>query len=193
MISLPFRRSRQTANIDALYGTIVAQARSPAFYRTYGVPDTVAGRLDMILLHLVLLLRQLARNHGMAPGMMPPVARRVFDRFCQDIDDNFREMGVGDLAVPKKMRSVAEAFYGRAKVYENALADDNAAALEAAVARNVFGVGEPTPGAVRLAAYMREASRRLGALAPDSLARGELDFPDPETDVMSPAQGSPNP
>src|SRR3954462_15815012 len=45
MISLPFRRSRQTPNIDALYGMIVAQARSPAFYVGYGVPDTVAGRL----------------------------------------------------------------------------------------------------------------------------------------------------
>lgn len=190
MISLPFRRPPKAASIDALYGMIVAQARSPAFYRDYGVPDTVDGRLDMILLHLVLLLRQLARNHGLAVGMMPPVAKRIFDRFCQDIDDNFREMGVGDLTVPKKMRSVAEAFYGRAKVYENALADDNVAVLEAAVARNVFGASEPLPGAVRLAAYMREASRKIGTLAPDALERAEFDFPDPVSEVTFLAQGS---
>ena len=36
-------------------------------------------------------------------------------------------MGVGDLAVPKEMRRVAEAFYGRAKAYESALAGDSAA------------------------------------------------------------------
>ena len=193
MISLPFRRSSQPASIDALYGMIVAQARSAVFYRDYGVPDTVDGRLDMILLHLVLLLRQLAKNHGLAVGMMPPVAKRVFDRFCRDIDDNFREMGVGDLTVPKKMRSVAEAFYGRAKVYENALADDNVAVLEAAVARNVFGASEPLFGAVRLAAYMREASRRLGALAPGALERAEFYFPDPATEATFLAPRSADP
>lgn len=181
MISLPFRRSRQSPNIDALYGMIVAQARSEAFYRDYGVPDTVSGRLDMIVLHLVLLLRQL----NSAQAAAPPIGQRLFDRFCQDIDDNFREMGVGDLTVPKEMRRVAEAFYGRAKAYETALAGGDTAALEAAVARNVFGVAAPPLGARRLAAYIVEASRRLGAQQPAALSRPELDFPDPDA-VPSP-------
>jgi len=98
MISLPFRRSGQTRNIDALYGMIVAQARSRAFYLGYGVPDTVSARLDMIVLHLVLLLRQLPSENGETS----PTGQRLFDRFCRDIDDNFREMGVGDLKVPKE-------------------------------------------------------------------------------------------
>src|SRR4051794_2080514 len=85
MISLPFRRPRHSPNIAALYGMIVAQARSPAFYLGYGVPDTVTGRLDMIVLHLVLLLRQLTK----AQGAVPPIGQQLFDRFCQDIDDNF--------------------------------------------------------------------------------------------------------
>ena len=59
MISLPFRRSPRTPSIDALYGMIVAQARSPSFYRGYGVPDAVEARIDMIMLHLVLVLRGL--------------------------------------------------------------------------------------------------------------------------------------
>ena len=117
MISLPFRRSGQAANIDALYGMIVAQARSPAFYLGYGVPDTVSGRLDMIVLHLVLLLRQLPSENGGAS----PTGQRLFDRFCRDIDDNFREMGVGDLTVPKRMQAFGEAFYGRTAAYDLAL------------------------------------------------------------------------
>jgi cytochrome b pre-mRNA-processing protein 3 len=176
MISLPFRPARPALNIDALYGMIVAQARSPAFYRDYGAPDTVDGRLDMIVLHLVLVLRRLSRGQS----ALPAIGQRLFDRFCQDIDDNFREMGVGDLAVPKEMRRVAEAFYGRAKAYEAALAGDDAKALEASVARNVFGVTEPPPGARRLAAYMREAARRLEWQDTDAPARQELDFPDAE-------------
>ena len=77
------------------------------------------------------------------------------------MDHNFREMGVGDLAVPKEMKRVAEAFYGRAGVYEAALAADDRTALEAAVARNVFGMEAVPLGARRLAAYMDEAARQL--------------------------------
>jgi len=59
MISKLFRRTPRDDSIARLYGTIVAQARAPAFYRIYGVPDTVNGRLEMIMLHAVLVLRRL--------------------------------------------------------------------------------------------------------------------------------------
>ena len=151
---------------------IVAQARSPAFYRDYGVPDTVSGRFDMIVLHLVLVLRQLRQ----APANVHPLGQQIFDRFCRDMDHNFREMGVGDLAVPKEMRRVAEAFYGRAAAYEAALDGGDPAVLVAALARNVFDAGEPPLGARRLAAYMHQAARQLVTQDP---AAGELKFPDP--------------
>ena len=175
MISLPFRRTSQGGNINALYGMIVAQARSPEFYRGYGVPDTVEGRLDMIVLHMVLVLRQLTLAHG----VLPPAGQQLFDRFCQDMDDNFREMGVGDLAVPKRMQKVGEAFYGRAKVYESALLDEMPAALETAVSRNVFGAPEPTLGARRLAAYMRAVAAHISQRDADALAAAKFEFPDP--------------
>jgi cytochrome b pre-mRNA-processing protein 3 len=40
-----FRRSSRQDTIPTLYGTIVAQARLPSFYREYGVADTVNGPL----------------------------------------------------------------------------------------------------------------------------------------------------
>ncbi len=133
---------------------IVAQARSPAFYRGYGVPDTVEGRLDMIMLHLVLVLRRL--NQGQrCRRRWPPAGQQLFDRFCQDMDDNFREMGVGDLTVPKEMRRVAEAFYGRAKAYESALEADDAARAR--------GGARPQCVRRRGAAAGRPAARRLYA------------------------------
>lgn len=64
--------------------------------------------------------------------------------------------GSATWAVPTQMQRLAEAFYGRAKAYEGALAADDAGALEGPVARNVFGLAEPPLGACRLAAYMRE-------------------------------------
>jgi cytochrome b pre-mRNA-processing protein 3 len=185
MISLPFRRSKQEATIDALYGMIVAQARSPSFYRDYAVPDTVTGRLDMIVLHLVLVLRGMKDRDN----SVPPDGQQLFDRFCRDIDDNFREMGVGDLAVPKKMRRVAEDFYGRAQAYESALGSNDAGSLEAAVARNIFGVPEPTAGARRLAAYIRKTAAALDRRQEGRLTPANLEFPDPEAVVPSESKG----
>jgi len=153
----------------------VAQARSSVFYRDYAVPDTVAGRMDMIILHLVLVLRRLAGE----PPSVHPVGQKMFDRFCRDMDDNFREMGVGDLSVPKEMRRVAEAFYGRCKAYEMALASEDGAQLTNVVARNIFGDTTLVAGAQRLADYIREAISHLGTQEAAAIARGELEFPDP--------------
>ena len=171
MIQLPFRRPRKDPIIAALYGMIVAQARSPIFYRSYGVPDTVAGRFDMIVLHLVLVLQRLKSE---SPAIQV-LGQEVFNLFCRDIDGNFREMGMGDLAVPREMRKVGEAFYGRAAAYETALVADDGL-LAGALTRNIFGV--PSDGALRLAAYMRETVRRLATQ--QDFSGAELRFPDPE-------------
>ena len=171
MFSSPFRRRRQEQKIDALYGAIVAQARRPAFYVEYGVADTVTGRFDMIVLHLALVLRRLRA----ASESEQPLGQGLFDAFCNDLDGNLREMGVGDLKVPKEMRRFGEAFYGRAAAYDRALAAD-AAELAATLARNVFAQAEH-PGAARLAAYVQEAERALSV--PAWMTQGQISFPDP--------------
>jgi cytochrome b pre-mRNA-processing protein 3 len=168
---LPFHRPKQDPMIADLYGTIVAQARSPIFYSGYGVPDTVSGRFDMIVLHMVLFLRRLKRESE----TVQVLGQEVFNLFCRDMDDNFREMGVGDLAVPKQMRKVGEAFYGRAQAYEEALAGDGATLVNA-LTRNVFG--KPALGATRLAAYVREAVRQFEQQS--YFACGGLRFPNPD-------------
>src|SRR5262245_53540287 len=106
-----FRKARLAprGTIEAIYGMIVAQAREPLFYRYLGVPDTVNGRFDLLLLHLWMMLRHLRPMPGGTER-----SQALFDRFCEDMDANLREMGIGDLAVPKKMQAFGEAFYGRA-------------------------------------------------------------------------------
>src|SRR5271169_6067039 len=69
MILRRFRPRSHEATIRDLYGTIVAQARSAAFYSAYGVPDTVQGRFDLIVLHLVLLLARFDRDCGAKRGI----------------------------------------------------------------------------------------------------------------------------
>ena len=69
MILKRFRPNPEDRTIRDLYGAIVAQARSLAFYTSYGVPDTVHGRFDLIVLHLVLLLARLDREAAFARGI----------------------------------------------------------------------------------------------------------------------------
>jgi cytochrome b pre-mRNA-processing protein 3 len=174
MILRLFRRTPRDATIASLYGTIVAQARLPAFYQAYGVPDTVNGRLEMIMLHVVLLLRRL---EGEAVPLRA-LGQALFDEFCRDMDESMREMGVGDLAVPKKMRRIGAAFYGRQAAYRAALDASDERPLAAVLQRNVFAGAPEGAAASRLAAYIHEAARAL-ALQEDFTGL-RLAFPDPE-------------
>jgi cytochrome b pre-mRNA-processing protein 3 len=176
MIFRLFRRTPRDHTIASLYGTIVAQARVPAFYQIYGVPDTVNGRLEMIMLHAVLFLRRL--EDEAAP--VRALGQGLFDRFCRDMDDSMREMGVGDLAVPRKMRRIGEAFYGRQAVYRAALAAPDERPLAEALTRNVFAGTSKPEAAARLAIYIHAAVRRLAAQDGKGFERAELAFPDPE-------------
>lgn len=173
----PFNRPKNRSGspgptIEAIYGMIVAQARLPAFYEHYRVPDTVNGRFDMVLLHLWLILRRLRGTEG---GATPSQA--LFDRFCSDMDANLREMGVGDLTVPKRMLKFAEAFYGRTAAYDAAL-QAGAAELAQALARNVL-LDADAAHAEPLAAYVQAAIAGLDAIDEARLMSADWAFAGP--------------
>jgi cytochrome b pre-mRNA-processing protein 3 len=153
------RRPRPEADIAArLYGAIVAQARQPVFYERFGVADTVTGRFEMVVLHLGLVLDRLQRE-PQARGL----SQAVFDLHCTDMDRSLRELGIGDLGVPHRMKKMTEAFYGRSRIYGEAVAGGDRAALIAALERNVFS-GE-SPHAAALADYMLASAATLAATA----------------------------
>ena len=167
------RPARGARTIEALYGAIVAQARHPLFYADYGVPDTVEARFDMVVLHVALFFRRMRES-----GTFRALGQDVFDRFCRDMEHNLREMGVSDLALPKSMRRIGEAFYGRAAAYDDALAFPDDDAIVAALSRNVFA-GGAAPQARRLAAYVRATVAELARQEDSIFAAGRVPFPDP--------------
>lgn len=169
-----FRKPRlaQAGTIEAIYGMIVTQAREPIFYRDLGVPDTVNGRFDLLLLHLWLLLRRLRTAQGGGD-----LSQALFDRFCEDMDDNLREMGVGDQTVPKRMRAFGEAFYGRVQAYDQAI-EAGAEALAQAICKNILN-GAGMDQALRLATYAQAADADLGQINDAALLRGSFKFPAP--------------
>ena len=171
-----FRKPRLAprGTIEAIYGMIVTQAREPLFYRDLGVPDTVNGRFDLLILHLWMVLRHL----GGLPGAAE-LSQALFDHFCNDMDANLREMAVGDLKVPKEMQKLGEAFYGRAAAYDMALAD-NSEALAQAINRNVLD-GEQIEQARRLAAYTEAAVASLAEVSDSRRLGTAWKFPMPRT------------
>ncbi len=167
-----FRRPRTfpRGTIEAIYGMIVTQAREPLFYRDLGVPDTVNGRFDLLVLHLWMVLRRL---RPIAGG--PELSQALFDRFCDDMDANLREMGVGDLTVPKRMQAFGEAFYGRSAAYDLALAA-GAEPLAQALCKNILN-GQRIEKARRLAVYAEAAMASLAGSDETALQSGSWKFP----------------
>lgn len=175
-MTLPLFRKASWSRPPVLkaYDRIVTQARQPVFYVDFEVADTVQGRFDLILLHLVLVLRSV-RVHPEGPAF----AQDLFDLFVRDMDRSLREMGVGDISIAKKMKKVGQAFYGRAQRYEEALETLSVDALSEAVARNIYDRDTVSLASRRLAFYGFAAAAGLKDLEPSRLLAGEAEFPDP--------------
>lgn len=175
MILSLFKRKASRNSVRAVYGAIVAAARHPKAYAEWEVPDTVDGRYDMIVLHSLLVLDRLGGEGEAAQSFAQDLTNEVF----ADMDRSLREMGVGDLSVGKKVRRMAEVFYGRVKAYTPALRAGDPDALGLAIYRNVFAGAGTETGAVELARYALRLHRHLHERPTGPILSGQVDFPDP--------------
>jgi cytochrome b pre-mRNA-processing protein 3 len=170
----------------ALYESIVAQARQPAFYTEYGVPDSVDGRFELLALHSFLVFHRLRADRAATEDL----AQRLFDIMAFDLDQSVRNSGTGDLGSARRLRAMGEALMGRYRAYESALVAAEPGALDAALARNAFGtVGTPDPLQVAaLAAYLRREVRVLADQDLAAMQAGRIVFggaPGPVSETAS--------
>lgn len=163
--------SRPTrAKAEELYGAVVTVARTPGYYSAFRVPDTTRGRFEMIALVLFLVLERTKR----APGGMD-LSRAGIEAFVTDMVDCMREMGVGDLTVPKKVKRAAATFYERAKYYREALAEEGDAVLASVLLRHIWDQEEAldvhprSEHARALAGVVRRQSEDLSRIDDGSL------------------------
>lgn len=171
-----FNRGRQVDRlvVDAIYGEIVAAARQPTFYSAWDVPDTPLGRFEMMGLHVFLLLHRLRGEEGAARE----AAQEITDEFFRDVDHSIRELGIGDVGVPKRMKKLSRMFYGRVLSYGEAIDKGDRAALAEALARNVQPGIERWTGAAPLAAYVMKAAAGLASRPLGEILAGRLHFAD---------------
>jgi len=148
--SLFAKKDRKT-DPQALYGEVVARARSVPFFTDFGVPDTFDGRFELMVMHVYLLIARLNEEGNVYKEQ----AQYVFDLFLDDMSAGMREAGVGDTIVPKRLKKMSRVFYGRAAAWDEALAsDDPQAELALVIGRNLFDRDDANTHSAALARYM---------------------------------------
>ena len=165
-------RSRLGKTASALYGSIVTQARIPEFYTRAGVPDTMEGRFSVISVHMFLALERI-RSEG-ANG--DELARALLETFVTDIDDNMREIGIGDMGVPRRVKKAAAALHEQMEVYRAAITESSDTQLNAATTRYIVGQDGINQSSV-VASYIRRASNHLAQQSWGEIEAGRITFP----------------
>lgn len=178
-----FKRNRiKPQNADNLFSAIVRKARQPRFYSAYAVKDTVEGRYEMIVLYTSLVMSRLEKEY-VNDKTFPAKewSQVVFDRIFLDIEQALREVGVGDLSVPRHMKRMMQGFNGKARLYRDAFelassSPNNADPILDVLKRNVYAddTGEAVPdNAEDLALYFLSVYNDLMALDIDRVLQGE--------------------
>lgn len=154
-----------------LYIALVDQARNPVFYTELGVPDTLDGRFDVIVLHMHLVLQRLQAGFERSPELRE-LSRTLIEYYFADMDRSLREMGVGDTGIRYKVQKMSSAFYGRLEAY--GMAGDSPKLWPEALRRNIYGTTD-APDAGQVAAftgYINASQAALSAMD-DAALHGE--------------------
>lgn len=183
---LDWLRSKTPDTAYSAYTALVEQARQPAFYINSAVPDTLDGRFDMIVMHIVLVFRRFNDGADEARAF----GQHIFDIFIKDMDRSLREIGVGDVSIPKKMKKIGRSYYGRSDVYVDALERRDAEALADAIDRNIFTDETNGPASRLLAGYMIRADELLAGQPVSDLMAGNFVWPDLEADMRDCSQST---
>ncbi|WP_417309897.1 ubiquinol-cytochrome C chaperone family protein [Devosia sp.] len=174
MILNLFRKTPAPNAVNAVYRSIVAQSRQPIFYAEWGVPDTVTGRFDMISLHLSLLFARLRAE----PERGTPFGQAVLDLFFRDMDRSLREMGAGDMGVPKKVQKMSSIFFALMTKVNEALEAGDLTTLESVLRRNVFA-DDAEADTAPLAAYLQRRRHQFAEIPVDDIIAGRLESAEP--------------
>jgi cytochrome b pre-mRNA-processing protein 3 len=148
-----------------VYEAIVAAARRPELYASYGVADSLDGRFEMISLHMYLVLDRLRGDAA------DTFRQALTDEFFADMDRSLREMGVGDLSVGKKVRKMAEVFFGRVQAYHAASRDSKK--MADALARNVYAGSARDGDVERLLDYIGTVRSKLSDAVTADIVAGK--------------------
>lgn len=119
-----------------LFNIIIEHSRAIEFYEIYSVEDSLDGRFDLMTVHMAILLEKL--DHHKNLKYVPEYKRILQEIMFDNLDLTLREIGVGDLGVGKKIKVMAEAFYGRMIAYQNLFTNKDEIEMSKTLKRNLY-------------------------------------------------------
>ncbi len=163
----------------ALYADLATAALNAPLYKQGAAQDTFEGRAAMITANATLVMRRLKR-------IDTPLARKIAERLNALVLDGFdaayRELGVGDSSIARKVRKLAEIHYGLGKALTEALnmpQSDRIGFVTDCVKRNA--VSQDGKESL-LAAYLLHNAGRFEELEDDDVLAGKLAWTLPGAD-----------
>ncbi len=151
-----------------LTDSTIAAARRPELYLAGYAKDDFDGRFLMVALHGALVMRRLKALGGDGLVISEKLGEALFDRF----DYAYREEGVGDASIARKIRKLGELYYGLARALDDALGTDRSAVTEVLV-RNGLGADDPDG----LANLVAETDCYLRALSEADIRAVRVNWP----------------
>jgi cytochrome b pre-mRNA-processing protein 3 len=167
------RAARRKAASDAYRG-LLRHALDPGHYRDLGVPDTFEGRARMVTLLTSLACVRLSRLGGAeAAGLIERLDALVLDGF----DAAYREKGVGDASIARKVRALAQGHAGLGKALFAALTAPDCPEKLQSVAEILRRNGVAAPERIdALAAALNGLLARLERQPDDEILHGKFDW-----------------
>lgn len=167
----PRQAARRQAAAEA-YARLLHTALEPGFYARLGVPDTFDGRAGMVTLLTSLAITRIGRIATPDAGAL---VRRLDARVLDGFDAAWRETGVGDHSIARKVRKTAQVHAGMGKALFAALAapEGQAGALAAILRRNGLVSEADAP---RLAAAALTLLARLETQPDAEILAGAFDW-----------------
>jgi cytochrome b pre-mRNA-processing protein 3 len=177
------RAARKEA-AEKIYDAIVAQSRNPNFYIRCGVPDTLSGRFDMLVIHMFVVLQIL--KLGGREGQL--LAQEIVEAFIREMDTMVRDLGVSDRNVPKEVRKIAQLFYGQLLAYSTALQRNDSKGLASEVWKSfqsADGASQQPVASDSLATYIQQSIKAIQEMPLNMLLQGNIRF----ADITGPRNG----
>ncbi|MGB4106202.1 MAG: ubiquinol-cytochrome C chaperone family protein [Alphaproteobacteria bacterium] len=173
MLNLLRKKNPHSGPARRAYARLLECVRARVFYETYGVPDSFDGRFDLLVLHVFIVINRLAREGEQAQEFN----QALFDVMFADMDQTLREMGIGDMGVPKHQRRMMKAFNGRMHAYDEALVQGEGA-FAVALRRNLYGTLEDSevPNVQKMIRYVKESMAAMERMPTTELIKGDIAF-----------------
>lgn len=150
----------------AHYQAAMTCVSDPVFYSDFGVPDTMDGRFDLLALHLFPVMHVCVVNNEKV------LAQEIFDTTFHHFDQALRQLGIGDMGVPKRMKRLMKAFNGRMHAYEAGWTGQDLAPV---VARNLYSMAEtPSPMHINyMTSYLKNLVEQAEAMNIEMIRAGK--------------------